>query len=62
MLTRLSPLIRSYTMSFSQQTLQRQLAELPAILDRFYTTITNDQIGVEVGVVGSHESGGFSMC
>jgi len=26
-----------------------QLAELPAILDSFYTTITNDHIGVEVG-------------
>jgi len=26
-----------------------QLAELPTILDSFYTTITNDHIGVEVG-------------
>jgi len=26
-----------------------QLTELPAILDSFYTTITNDHIGVEVG-------------
>jgi len=26
-----------------------QLAKLPAILDSFYTTITNDHIGVEVG-------------
>jgi len=28
---------------------KRQLDELPAILDSFYTTITNDHIGVEVG-------------
>jgi len=26
-----------------------QLAELPTILDSFYTTITNDHIGVEIG-------------
>jgi len=26
-----------------------QLAELPAILDNFYTTITNDHTGLEVG-------------
>jgi len=26
-----------------------QLAELPTILDSFYTTIINDHIGVEVG-------------
>jgi len=26
-----------------------KLAELPAILDSFYTTITNDHIGVEAG-------------
>jgi len=36
-----------------------QLAELPAILDSFYTTITNDHIGVEVRVVGNHGSGRF---
>ena len=36
-----------------------QLAELPTILDSFYTTITNDHIGVEVGGGGSHGSGGF---
>jgi len=29
-----------------------QLAELPIILDSFYTTITNDHIGVEVGSDG----------
>jgi len=28
---------------------KRQIVELPAILDSFYTTITNDHIGVEVG-------------
>jgi len=28
---------------------KRQLAELSAILNSFYTTITNDHIGVEVG-------------
>jgi len=32
---------------------------LPAILDSFYTTITNDHIGMEVGVVGSDEVLGF---
>jgi len=30
------------------QLYEGQLAELPAILDIFYTTITNDHIGVEV--------------
>jgi len=50
-LTQISPLIYNYTISFSWQTLQRTatVAELPAILDSFYTTITNDHIGVEVG-------------
>jgi len=30
------------------QLYKEQLAELPAILDRFYTTITNDHMGMEV--------------
>jgi len=52
----LSPLIHSYTMSFSWQTLKR---ELPTILDSFHTSITNDHIGVEVGGGGEPWSGGF---
>jgi len=32
-----------------------QLVELPTILDGFYTSITSDYIGVEVGVVGIHK-------
>jgi len=39
------------------------VAEMPAILDSFYTTITNDHIGVEVGGWwGDTEVAGFSMC
>jgi len=38
---------------------KEQLAELPAILDSFYTNITNDHIGM---VVESHEGVGFSVC
>ena len=34
-----------------------QLAELPTILDSFYTTITNDHIGVEVGGGGEPRKG-----
>jgi len=44
----LSPLIHSYTMSSVDQLYKGQLAELPTILDSFYTTITNDHVGVEV--------------
>jgi len=36
-----------------------RLAELATILDSFYTTITSDYIGVEVGMVGIHEVVGF---
>jgi len=35
------------------------VAELPAILDRFYTTITNDHIGVEIRGGGEPQSDRF---
>jgi len=42
-----------------------QLAELPAILDNFYTSTRVSQViteGWRSGVVGSHEVAGFFMC
>jgi len=45
----LSPLIHIVIQCLLVDQLYKgQLAELPAILDSFYTTITNDHIGVEV--------------
>jgi len=38
-----------YAVSFSDQCCKGQLAELPSILDSFYTSITSDYIGVDVG-------------
>jgi len=60
----LSPLIHSYIVQCLSvdQLYKGQLAKLPAILDSFYITITNDHIGVEVGGGGEPQSGGFSMC
>jgi len=46
--TQISPLIYSYTIFSVDKLYKEQLAELPAILDSFYTTITNDHIRVKV--------------
>jgi len=39
-----------------------QLAELPTILDSFYTTITNDHIGVEFGGGGERRKWQIFPC
>jgi len=51
----LSPRCKSLSVD---QLCKGQLAELLAILDSFYTTITSDHIGVEVGGGGEPQSGG----
>jgi len=48
----LSPLIYVIQCLSVDQLNKGQLAELPTILDSFYTTITNDHVGVEVGGSG----------
>jgi len=41
---------------------KRQLAELPAILDSFYTTTINDHIGVEVRGDGEPQKWQVFLC
>jgi len=62
LLTCLSPVIRCLSV---YKLYKGKLAELSTILDSFYTNITNDHIGVEVGGGGdwgATEVVGFSTC